>query len=60
MAVGYVPLLIALYATIRMQWQDVRPAFRHLMTATGIFSALALAVLVSWCRIFSVCCQGAG
>jgi hypothetical protein len=48
MAVGYVPLLIALYATIRMQWQDVRPAFRHLMTATGIFSALALAVLVSW------------
>ena len=47
MVVGYVPLLVALYATIRMQRLDVRPIFRHLMTATGIFSALALAALVA-------------
>ncbi len=46
MVVGYVPLLVALYATIRMQWLDVRPIFRHLVTAAGLFSVMALAALV--------------
>ncbi len=47
MVVGYVPLLAALYATIRMQWLDVRPVFRYLMVAAGIFSVMAFAALVA-------------
>ena len=37
MVVGYVPLLAALMATIRMQRLDVRPIFRYLMIAAASF-----------------------